>query len=272
METVFDFQDYKKFISHSISIMPNKGRGQINKIAIFLDVHPTLVSQVITSNRDFSIEQIHKLSSYLNLSPKETDYFILLLQKCRAGTHELKAYYQKKLEELQKNQLNLSQRLNKKNELGENERTKLYSTWIYSAIWLQTSIEKNGQTAEKIASELKLNIRKVTEVLLFLKEVGLCEEKNGRFSMNSQHIHLEFGSAQLSKHHSNWRIKGLQRIDDIREDELMFTSPISISKSDFLLLREEIVKFLKKATKIVSDSPPEELACLNIDLFRIKED
>jgi len=65
--------------------------------------------------------------------------------------------------------------------------------------------------------------------------------------------------------------KSLQQADQITEKELMFTSPISISKQDFEKVREQIVMFLKGFSKVVKDSPAEEIACLNIDLFWIQK-
>ncbi len=47
--------------------------------------------------------------------------------------------------------------------------------------------------------------------------------------------------------------------------------PISISKTSFEKLREEMVKFIKKFLEEVHACDPEELACLNLDFFWIKK-
>ena len=49
----------------------------------------------------------------------------------------------------------------------------------------------------------------------------------------------------------------------------MYTAPVSLSKADFEKLREEMIGFIKNFLAKVHTSPAEELACLNIDFFRI---
>lgn len=82
---------------------------------------------------------------------------------------------------------------------------------------------------------------------------------------------LENGSPHLLKHHANWRVKAIQYSDDISEDELMFTSPVSLSTKDFARLRENMVVFIKDFMTAVKESPEEEIACFNMDFFWIRK-
>lgn len=269
MLSIFEFENYKAYLSQVIETFPQKGRGQINKIANYLSAHPTLVSQVLNGTRDFSPEQIHKLSEYLDLQPLETDYLILLVQYERAGTHEFKKYYKKKLDDLKKSSLNISQRLGKKHELTDLERSIFYSNWTYLAVWLFCSVD-NGQNVESISKRLNITPIQTKDIIDFLLSVGLCSNESGIYKMQSQHIHAEFGSLFLGQHHTNWRIKSLERINDLDAEELMFTSPFSISKKDFLTIREQFVKLIKSTSKTIKDSPAEDIACMNLDLVWIK--
>lgn len=269
MISVFEFTDYKSFLRSAIKMMPNKGRGQINKIADTLGVYPTLVSQILSGDRNFTPEQIYKLCIYFALSPIDSDFLILLVQKERAGTQEFKEYFESKIEALRKSRLDLATRFGKKKEINESDRTQFYSAWINSAVWLYASV-KDGQTIEAISKRLNISPLKTVEIVELLTRIGMCSLENGKVKMLNQHIHLEYGAANLEKHHLNWRLKAIQRIEDIKKEELLFTAPISISKKDFLVVREEIVKMIKKATKIVIDSPAEDVACINVDFFWIE--
>ena len=51
----------------------------------------------------------------------------------------------------------------------------------------------------------------------------------------------------------------------------MFTAPVSISKSDFKEVREELLRSLKKITQRVQSSKAESIANLNIDWFWISK-
>ena len=267
--TVFEFTDYKAFLRQYIANLPKKGRGEINKIAAHLRVHPTFISQVLRGDKDLTAEHAYHLSSFLGLQPMESEYFLLLVQHERAGTNEFKTYYKKKIAETKKASLNIANRLDEHRRLNEQEQAIFYSNWIYLYVWLFTSVE-DGQTMEAVAEKLSLTRAKTAEILAFLKSTQLCLEENGKFRMNTQHIHLGVNSPFLSRHHLNWRMKAMQRADDLNEEELMFTSPISISRKDFKKIREEIVALIKSTSTIIKHSPAEDVACLNLDLFWIK--
>ena len=268
--SIFEYSDYKRYLQETLASFPKKGYGQTLRVAEHLGVHPTLVSQILNGERDFSTEQIHKLTSYLGLQSVEADYLILLLQYERSGTIELKKYYKNKIDEIKKSSLSIAKRLSQERNLGDLERSVFYSSWIYLAVWLYLSVDE-GQTIENVAQRLFMSRSHVAEILHFLKEVQLCSEENGVYKMQAKHVHLEFGSAFLARHHANWRVKSLQRIDDLTAEEMMFTSPFSISKKDFLRIREEIMKLIKSTSDIIKDSPAEEIACMNFDLFWIKK-
>jgi uncharacterized protein (TIGR02147 family) len=267
--TIFEYTNYKVFLRDAIASFPKGRRGEVNRIANHIAVHPTLVSQVLNGQRDFSVEQIHKLSSYLGLPPLETDFFILLLQYERAGTANLKEYYKTKLEELKKTSTKIVNRLAEHRTLSDYDRSIFYSSWLYMAVWLSTSI-RDGQTMDEISQRLSISRAQASRILTFLKEIQLCAEEDGIYRMLFQHLHLEYGSPFLARHHTHWRVKSLQRIEDISEEELMFTSPFSVSKKDLEKIREELIKVIKSTSSIIKGSAAEEIACMNLELFWIK--
>lgn len=240
----------------------------MNRIAGALSIHPTLVSQVLAGKKDFTVEQAHRLCGYLGIPRIESDYFLLLVQRDRAGTQDLKEYFTKKISELKEQALKIGHRLKEHRKLGDSERAVFYSSWIYSAIRLFTSTG-SGQTVGSVAEQFAIPRKRASEVLTFLAEHGLCAEQNGVYTMGTQHTHLDYGSPFLGRHHSNWRNKAIQRIDDLTTEELMFTSPFSINAKDFRRIREMIVDLIKESSNVIKESPSEDVACLNIDLFLI---
>jgi len=269
MMSIFQYSHYKDFLKAYIVALPKKGRGEINRMAEYLRVHPTLISQVLNGNsKDFTAEQGYKLCDYLGLQSIEADYWILLVQRERAGTSEFKKYFSAKIDEIKKTSMQVAKRLDRHHRLTDRERSVFYSSWLYSAIRLFTSVGK-GQNADSIAERFSISRSEASRILNFLKNTNLCIEKNGSYYLGPQHTHLEFGSPFLSRHHINWRIKAMQRSENLQDEEMMFTAPFSISKNDFIRIREELMKLIKTATKQIKDSPAEEIACLNLDLFWI---
>ncbi len=267
---IFDYNEYRNIIKHLIAIKPRKGRGLIGSIAKYIGAHPTVVSLVLHGDREFSQEQAFGICNYFGFSQMETEYFLLLLQYERAGTTNLKNFYKLKIEEIKKNSLNIAKRMEVERKLTDLERAIFYSKWTYMATWLFLAVD-DGQTLESVMQRFSIPRPEAIEIINFLKSVGLCSLENGLYKVQSQYIHLEFGSPFLARHHSNWRIKALQRIDDLSEDELMYTVPFAISKKDFALVRENLLQVIKSSMKTILASPSEEVACMTIDLFWIRK-
>ena len=59
----------------------------------------------------------------------------------------------------------------------------------------------------------------------------------------------------------------MQKSEILNEDELMVTGQYSISKQDFLRLRESLTQFMKSLEQTIKTTEPEEIVCLNLDWF-----
>jgi uncharacterized protein (TIGR02147 family) len=266
---IFNFNNYKAFLKDYIHSLPQKGRGQVNKIAQHLEVNSTLVSQVLGDHKDFSYEQGFALCEYLGLKDAETDYFMLLLQFEKAGTAKLKGHLRAKIHSAQEKSKEIKNRVNVDRTLTDQERAVFYSSWLYSAIRLYCSLG-NGKSIDEISDRFLLGREKVSEMLQFLTEAGLCSQEKSLYKMGAQKTHLAQGSPFLARHYSNWRFKAIQRSENIDKIELMYSAPFSVSKKDFEALREEIMKLIQTLQSTVSETTPEDIACINLDLFWIK--
>lgn len=265
--SLFNYKSYRAYLKAYIRALPQKGRGEISRIAAALKIQSTLLSMILSGSRDFSVEQALDLSTYLNHTELEAEYFLLLVQLERAGNHRLKNYLLKRVEKIQLESKKVEHRFEYDRKLTDDERTIFYSSWIYSAIRLSCSLTKNGKTINEIMARFEIPRARALEIVQFLSSTGLIIEKNDRYQIGISRTYLEKESFHLPRHHTNWRLKALQKSDRISDHELMFTFPLSISKADFEIIRNEILEVLKKASNIVKDSPPDEIGCLNVDLF-----
>lgn len=268
---VFQFNDIKGLLKYYISTLPKKGRGEIIKLAQYLGVSSTLISHVLSGEKNLTPEQAGRLTTYLGLNELETDYFNFLIQQERAGTHELKKFWNKKLKIIKEQSLNLANRMRSDQQLTQVQRSIFYSSPIYMAIRLYTSIGDKGKTLSEISQRFEIKPALCLDIMAFLVECGLCNETNGQYTMGPQTIFLDKTSPHLLRFHTDWRLKAINHKEEITENELMFTAPISLSKSDFELLRESTVKFIKNFLDVVHNSPAEEVACINIDFFWVKK-
>lgn len=262
--------NYRSFIRSYLAKRAPNGRGEITKLADFMGVHPTFVSQVLAETKDFNMEQSFAVADYLELTKVERKYFLLLVQRDRAGTKNLKEYFNAELEELKKSYLMVAKRLSEHRTLSDEDRAIFYSSWLYSAIRLYCSIG-SGQKLEDICANFGLGRKKVLGILDFLVSKDLLINEHDRYRLGSQHTHLPSDSPFIVRHHMNWRTKALQRHESVAAEEIALTAPLSIGKKDFHVVREKILACIKECFEIVKNSEAEEVAFLNIDWLWINQ-
>lgn len=192
--------------------------------------------------------------------------FVGLVQLDRAGNQEARTKCKRDLERIKEKSESLKERLTKDTVLTEEHNAIFYSHWFYVATKLLSSIPGN-YTAEKIAEGLGISLVQIKKALEFLLSVGLCVESDGKIKPGPRNTHLEANSPMVGRHHQNWRMKGFEKMGDMKSTELFLTMPATMSEKDVFILREKIVSFIEDFVKIIDSSKGEKMYCLNIDWF-----
>lgn len=267
--SIFNYHNYKQYVNEWISSQPSNGHGQFRQMAYVMGVNSVVMSQVFRGSRELTLEQTLALSKYIGLDTNQRDYFLLLVQKDRAGNFELKEVFEKQLSEMRSVAKNLKSRI-KHQKFSDEEKATFYSRWFYSAIRLGISIPELNNTSA-IANRLGLDRHLVGQVIEFLLRNNLIIEKKKGFDIGPQVTHIGHDSPFVNRHHSNWRMQALIEMDKSRKDDLFYTGPMALSKEATEKIREAIINLIEKATKEASDSPSETLRCLSIDWFEVKK-
>jgi uncharacterized protein (TIGR02147 family) len=268
MVSVFNFKDYRAFMRAQFASMPKGGYGQARRLARALDVHTTLVSQVMQGLRPFTPEQASQACEFFALNEMETDFFLLLVQLDRAGSPSLRRNLTRQIESLQAKSKELANRLIAKGKLSEESRAIFYSSWAYSAVRQMTAIS-GYQSIDAIADYFGLPRTRVRDLVDFLLSVNLCKEEKGQLRIGPTSTHLESKSPWARVYHLNWRQKAVESLDAESPSKLNYTAPMTLSRRDAEQIRELISKFLETVDQVVEPSPSEELHCLNIDWFPV---
>lgn len=263
----FKVEEYRVIIENFLKSKPHQGYGEISKIGKFLKVNPTLVSQVMSGTRDFTCEQGIDLANYLGLSETEAEYFLLLIQRARAGNPRLRKHFDQKLEGLRIQSKDIGRHYAHERQLDETEASVFYSSWLYSAIRVYTSTAEKGRGVEELCERFQISRSRAMDILRFLLQTGLCSEKNGLYMANLARTFGNQKSPHLVKHRSNWRLKAIQKLENVTDDEMSITSVMSISKKDFEEVRRQLTEFIKFLSKTVQETEAEDLAFINIDLL-----
>lgn len=267
--SIYEFDNYKHFVVETLKKMPKKGYGQFKQIASHLSVNSVIVSQVFKGSRQLNLENALDLAEYLGLNENESEYFVLLVELERAGTHKLKRHFKNRLEKIKLRSTELSRRVVQDRVLSEEERAVFYSSWYFSGIRLLTDI-KGFDSVDSISEYLKLPRSTVKRALEFLLETGLCIEEKNKIKMGPKSTHLDAASPFIARHHTNWRLRGIQNLEPLSDNELFYSGPMSLSMEDSLWVRKELVTFIERIVEKAKKSNSEQVACLNIDWFNFK--
>ncbi len=272
---IYDYKSYKTYLNDYIKNLPYSGRGFKAKLAKELRIHTAYVSQVLNKDANFTLEQTIELSSILNFTNNEEEYFLLLVQKERSGSRNLEQYFNKQIDNFIDTQKKLKNRLETKDEIDKLDQQTYYSSWHYLAVHALVSTDK-FHTPKDIADRLKISTSKAKEIIEFLLGAGIIEKVNNQYEIGSRDIHLSSDSPMISKHHTNWRMKAISSLDAVAEDDMEeafedmhYSGIISVTEEDANKIKDILVKSIQNSRKIIGDSDTEEIYCYTLDMFKI---
>lgn len=265
---IFDYQDYRQFLVEALG-GENKRTGQRGALAKHLGCQTAYLSQVLSGGSNISLEQAYRVNQFFNHDQQASEYFLWLVQKERAGSHELKQFFQKKMDEILSRRNEIMSRVARTKEVSEQDQAHYYSQWYIAAIHIAISIP-TLQTVQALGQHLHLEESLVRETLEFLLQTGLAVFEKDRYKIGPSHIHLEKDSNFIKNLHSNWRLQAMQSLTRRREQDLHYSVAYSLSRADAIKIRELILKMIEENMKVVRPSPEEVLYCNTIDFFEVK--
>lgn len=267
---VFQFNDYRDYVSARLKAMSGRGRGQFRKIADHLRMHPTTVSQVFKGDRNLSSEQAMGLAGYFQLGRDETEYWVLLSQCEQAQTADLKSLLQRRISSLRNpaHHPEPTPTLESERRLDLREQALYYSHWHYGAVRLAGFVPAL-QTLDGVSRHFNLPRLLVQQILDALVSSQLIEVEpdTGKIRPTVQRTELGLDSPFLGRHHQNWRIKALEKLGRLNSEELSYTFPMSISRKDALVVRKTLTDGVFQVNGVLAETKGEKLSCLTIDWF-----
>lgn len=268
MPSVFDFESYKPYLNAWIQCQPHQGHGSRAVIARAVGCQTAYISQILRGSAHLSPEQSEKIAQLFGLSEEETSYFLLLVQKDRAGTASLRNHSLRQIRNIQGQRQQLKNRLVSEMGLNLEAQATYFSSWIYSAIHVLVTIPEYQQR-ERISEYLQLPRNVVDGVLKFLINCRLITESSGGLRPGTSRMHLPHDSPLIARHHINWRLRAVRDLEVRREESLHYSSCVSISRKDAAEIREQLLKTIEAMKSRVKESPEESLHSICLDFFEI---
>lgn len=245
-------------------------RGRRLAWASALQCQTSFVSQVLTDRAHLSLEHAIRTSDFLSLSQLEKKYFMALVARDRAGSHELEQHWAEEIQDLRGRLSQIQERIGIKSQVSAEDQQIYYSHWAYSAIHILSALPQ-FQTLDQVCERLRLPRRLAQETLRFLVRKGFVfQDRSGALSIGATRIHLPKGAAMLPRHHENWRMKAQDLLHLEGMNDLHYTGVLGISKSDQIRFKERLLKLLEEFEPMIRDSKEEIPVVLLLDLFELK--
>lgn len=262
---VFEYRDYKQFLKDLSDLKP---RGFKSALAQAASCQLAYVTHVLGGAAHFSLEQAEGISRFLGHTKLEQRYFLTLVEFARAGTPQLRHALAEFLQDYREKFFSLKERVNIKQSLSSEDQLIYYSSWVYAAVHVMTSIPAL-QSREALASALVLPLAKVNEVCDFLIQTKLIGEDGKRLTMTSRQIHLGKDSPLISQHHSNWRIQAIRSLDLGKMNDIHYSSVFTLSEEGAERVRAILTQAIADSVQIIKGAKEEQTRAMTIDFFSV---
>ncbi len=262
---LYNHKDYKSYIEASLKL---RGHGAKKKLATFADIQESFLSQVLRADAELSLEQGDKVNQFFEHTSEEAHYFLLLIQKRRAGTASLKSYFQHMIDDILIKQKNLKEQIKAKSEVSNQDREKFYSSWQFAAVQVATSI-KEFQTVRALSQKLNIPEKRLNEILEFLLSTGLVVRNGNALDMGTQSTHIGKDSTLVYKHHANWRLRTLQELEKQNVEQLHYSTVMSLSHEASEQIKNDLTKAIKQSNQTMESSKEEALYSLCVDFYEL---
>jgi uncharacterized protein (TIGR02147 family) len=265
---IFAHSSYREYLNAKFSLLPKRGHGIRNKLATALRCEPSYVSRVLQGGAHFSLEQADLTNIFLGHSDEESTYFLLLVQRERAGTETLRKRFERDLEEIRRKRLILKHRFRSENEISEKDQFIYFSQWLNAAVHVALTIP-SLQEKEALSQHFGLPVSKIAQILDFLVSLGLAEEVQSKYVTGNARLHLGNDSPLIAKNHIDWRLQSIRSLEKDEGPGLHYSSVVSVAEKDFERLKAKLVLAIEEFKTEVRNSPPEKLCGFTMDLFDV---
>ena len=262
---IYGYSDYKAYLNASL---PSKGegRGARTRLAQALGCQPGFISLVLSGKGDLSLEHGIQVAQFLALDETEKDFLLLLIQKERAGSVVLKNHFVQQLKKIQSEKKEVKSRIQANHALSEEEQQQYYQSWYLTAIHMCTMIP-SFRTPRAIAEYLHISYETARQAIEKLKFMGLVTQEGTQLKATQKRIHLGEKNLALKSHHTNWRLRALDSLNQQTETDLHYTSVMSISAEVAGQIRQLLLKSIQDSEPLIKGAQDEAVYTLAIDLF-----
>ena len=269
VKTLFEHAHYRTYLRSSLGPTDRRSGGK-SKFAKAIGCQPGYLTQILKDEAHLSLEQAELANHHLGHTEPEAHYFLLLVQKDRAGTTGLRAYFEAQLQDQRNRHLEVSGRLGQAKELSDEHRARFYSSWIYAALHVALTVPEL-QTPQALASYFNLPAGKVAQTLSFFEQIGLAVRDGQKYIATKTVVRLARQHDEILKHHAHWRQQAIESLEREQPLDLHYSGAVSLSEADIPRVKDLLLEAIKNALEIIKPSEAESVHVMNMDFFRLEK-
>lgn len=264
---VYEYDDYRTYLRESLPVKGSE-RGRRSALSRRLKCRPAFISQVLSENSHFSLEQCVLISEFLEHGARESEYFLAMVQENRAGSIQLKKHFSTQMHRMREEQSRIASRVQAERPLTGEQATRYYSKWTYSAVHIAVLL-KEFRTIETLADNMGISRGEAREAVDFLLVAGLLIDHKGTLEARQQRVHLDRESPLIRMHHINWRLRAIQALEKSSIDNLHYSGVLAVTTKAADKIRKLVLKLIEDVEPALQEPNEEELHCLSLDFFPV---
>jgi hypothetical protein len=272
MMNIFEAKNHLEFIfSALVEDKAKIPRGKIAQVAKYLRCHPSYFSQILRSKSFLNHEQAIQLCQFFAMNEEESEFFINLLDRDRAGSLQVKAHFDRLLARKLKERYSLQKREPLMGKLSSEDEAlfvqSINHALVHAALHLPEMYQK-----KQLSRFLRLPEAEVLRSLNLLKrvEVADCLKQKWRATKTNFTIGRENPLGNLA--HIHWRLKTIHQLQEGRrtEDHTHISSVYCIAKKDVENIRNLLLNNLVKVRREMVNSVSERMFALCLDFYPLE--
>lgn len=269
MKSVYQTQSYREALNRQIEIWKVASPSNtLTRLAGSVGIQLSYLSNALKERAQLSSDQLYLITRELGFEETETDYLLLLLERERTAVKERQAEFDRRIREIQSEQLGTKKNLKARNPTLEKKDLETYFLDPFMQLLHLAISMRAGATSSALSHQFGLPEVHVAKILTFLERVGYVKRKGHGFSAETPSLHLAKDSPIAGPYLLLMRMKALDQLQRLTPSQkYSFSVTMTISHETRLKIEREFTKFLEAAEKLTAGSKPEALYQLNFDLF-----
>ncbi len=266
---------YKEVIRESIAQSRERGTPRtFQAMADHCHIQKTYLSRVINHDAHLSDDQLYLALDYLDLSDEAREFTFLLSALEKTTIQNRREQFEEKLKKIRSKKLKTEEHLNIKAESLQTENLTEYFLEPYlQIVHVGLATKRFSQAPLKLAEALGLSSQVLNHYLSSLEGLGLIKihgprSKPSKVEVLRPHLHLPRDSFLQNSYAARLRLKALERIEKLSEDDAnQFSVIFSSNQKTREQIRASFMEWLKKTQATVQASRDEDVYQMNFDLF-----